>query len=114
MTYYYRSTRGALPFATISASIGWQSIAGTFLRNSSTPQADDGVKLQVTRGRWPVELRFRHTAVQRRSTSVTTGHRADSLHSTVSCGHVTPNVFLSHVRTCINIIEMKLSFLLAS
>ena len=42
MTYYYST--GALlgqPFADISASIGWQSDAGTFLNNSATALANN-------------------------------------------------------------------------
>ena len=47
MTYYFRSRHGALPRATISPSIAWQSGAGTSTIYSPVTQADEGVKLQV-------------------------------------------------------------------
>ena len=45
MTYYYKSTSETRPFATISASIGWQLPTGSFTENFSSTR--DGETLQV-------------------------------------------------------------------
>lgn len=47
MTYYWRSALGTRPRATLSASIEWQSTAGTQTTYSPVTNNDDSVKLQV-------------------------------------------------------------------
>ena len=47
MTYHWRSTLGTRPRATITASIAWQSEAGTPTTYNPVTNNDDSVKLQV-------------------------------------------------------------------
>jgi len=47
MTYHWRSTLGTRPRATITASIAWQSEAGTPTYYNPVTNNDDSVKLQV-------------------------------------------------------------------